>query len=199
MIYVFKGFIFVVYELVFVYFQVVVIGNVIIGRDVYIGFGVVIWGDWGGIVIEDGCNVQENCIIYMFFGVMVCLEVLVYIGYGVIIYGVYIGCNCMVGMNSVIMDNVVIGVEFIIGAFIFVKVKVVILFCSLVVGNLGKVIKIVSDEMIVWKIKGIQLYQILLGDCYVMLKLVEFFWEILVDCFWQEVLYVIWEVIKWEE
>ena len=48
-----------------------VTGNVIIGRDVYVGPGAAIRGDWGGIVIEDGCNVQENCTIHMFPGVTV--------------------------------------------------------------------------------------------------------------------------------
>ena len=51
-----------------------VTGNVVIGRDVYVGPGAAIRGDWGGIVIEDGCNVQESCTIHMFPGVTVVLE-----------------------------------------------------------------------------------------------------------------------------
>ena len=73
-IYAFDGFIPVVHESAFVHPQATVTGNVVIGKDVYIGPGAAIRGDWGGIVIEDGCNVQENCTIHMFPGVTVVLE-----------------------------------------------------------------------------------------------------------------------------
>ena len=89
--------------------QAAVTGNVIIGRDVYIGPGAAIRGDWGGIVIEDGCNVQENCTIHMFPGVTVVLEAGAHIGHGAIIHGARIGRNALVGMNAVVMDNAVVG------------------------------------------------------------------------------------------
>ena len=73
MIYEFKGFIPVVHPSSFVHPQASVIGNVVIGQDVYIGPGAAIRGDWGAIVIEDGCNVQENCTIHMFPGTSVLL------------------------------------------------------------------------------------------------------------------------------
>ena len=66
-------------------------GNVIIGRDVYVGPGAAIRGDWGGIVIDDGCNVQENCTIHMFPGVTVVLEQSAHIGHGAIVHGARIG------------------------------------------------------------------------------------------------------------
>jgi len=198
MIYAFKGFIPVVHESAFVHPQAAVTGNVIIGRDVYIGPGAAIRGDWGGIVIEDGCNVQENCTIHMFPGVTVRLEASAHIGHGAIIHGAHIGRNCMVGMNSVIMDNAVIGAESIIGALTFVKAKAAIPPRSLVVGNPGKVIKTVSDEMIAWKTKGTQLYQTLPGDCHATLKPVEPLREIPADRPRQEALYETWEAIKRE-
>ena len=71
MIYEFKGFRPVVHETAFVHPQATVTGNVIIGAHVYIGPGAAIRGDWGEIIIEDGCNVQENCTIHMFPGVTV--------------------------------------------------------------------------------------------------------------------------------
>ena len=74
MFYAFKGFIPVVHPSAFVHPQAAVTGNVIIGKDVYIGPGAALRGDWGGIVIEDGCNVQENCTIHMFPGVTVRLQ-----------------------------------------------------------------------------------------------------------------------------
>ena len=161
MFYSFKGFIPVVHPTAFVHPQAAVTGNVIIGKDVYIGPGAAIRGDWGGIVIEDGCNVQENCTIHMFPGVEVRLKKNAHIGHGAIVHGAQIGENVLIGMNAVIMDNAVIGKNSIVGALAFVKANEVIPDASLVVGNPAKVIKKVSQEMIVWKTKGTRLYQTL--------------------------------------
>ncbi len=164
MIYSFKGFVPVVHESSFVHPQAAVTGNVIIGRDVYIGPGAALRGDWGGIIIEDGCNVQENCTVHMFPGVTVLLKAGAHIGHGAIIHGATIGRNCLVGMNSVIMDNVDLGDECIVGALTFIKADEKIPGRSLVAGNPGKIIKQVSDEMIAWKTAGTRLYQSLPKD-----------------------------------
>jgi phenylacetic acid degradation protein len=154
MFYEFKGFRPVVHPTAFVHPQAVITGHVVIGQHVYIGPGAAIRGDWGGIVIEDGCNVQENCTIHMFPGVTALLKEGAHIGHGAIIHGATIGRNCLVGMNSVIMDNVDIGDECIIGALCFIKADEKIPPRSLVVGNPGKIVRQVSDEMIAWKTEG---------------------------------------------
>lgn len=159
MFYEFDGFIPVADKSSFVHPQAVVTGNVIIGKNVYIGPGAMIRGDWGAIIIEDGCNVQENCVIHMFPGVTVLLKQAAHIGHGAIIHGATIGKNCLVGMNAVIMDNVDLGDECIVGALCFIKQNQKIEARSVVVGNPGKVIKKVSDDMIEWKTEGTTLYQ----------------------------------------
>jgi len=159
MIYSYKGFTPVVAESAFVHPLAAVTGNVTIGEDVYIGPGAAIRGDWGGIVIEDGCNVQENCTIHMFPGITLTLEEAAHIGHGAIIHGAQIGKNVLVGMNAVVMDHAVVGEGSIIGALTLVKAKEQIPPRSLVVGNPGKIIKKVSDEMLAWKTKGTALYQ----------------------------------------
>ena len=161
MFYSFRGFTPVVHPSAFVHPQAVVTGNVIIGAQVYIGPGAALRGDWGKIVIEDGCNVQENCTIHMFPGVTVKLCRDAHIGHGAIIHGATIGMNCLVGMNSVIMDNVELGDECIVGALTFVAAGTKIPRRSLVAGNPGKIIKEVSDDMIRWKSEGTALYQAL--------------------------------------
>ncbi len=196
MIYEFKGFIPVVHESAFVHPQAAVTGNVIIGKNVYIGPGAAIRGDWGGIVIEDGCNVQENCTIHMFPGVTVTLKEAAHIGHGAIVHGATIGYNAMIGMNSVIMDNVIIGDESIVGALSFIKANTTIPPRSLVVGNPGKVIKQLSDEMIAWKTKGTALYQKLPEDCHQYLRPCEPLREIPENRPKQEVLYQTWNEIK---
>jgi len=164
MFYSFKGFIPVVHPSAFVHPQAAVTGNVIIGKDVYIGPGAAIRGDWGGIVIEDGCNVQENCTIHMFPGVEVRLKKNAHIGHGAIVHGAQIGENVLIGMNAVIMDNADIGKNSIVGALAFVKANSKIPKESLVVGNPAKVVKKVSNDMISWKTKGTELYQTLPAD-----------------------------------
>jgi carbonic anhydrase/acetyltransferase-like protein (isoleucine patch superfamily) len=158
-IYAFDGFVPVVHESALVHPKASVTGNVIIGRDVYIGPGAAIRGDWGGIVIEDGCNVQENCTIHMFPGVTVVLEAGAHIGHGAVVHGARIGANALVGMNAVVMDNAVVGAGSIVGALCFVPAEMQIPPRSVVVGNPAKIVKEVSDEMLAWKSEGTALYQ----------------------------------------
>lgn len=170
MIYSFKKITPVVHETAFVHPLAAVTGDVIIGKDVYVGPGAAIRGDWGRIVIEDGCNVQENCTIHMFPGITITLKENAHIGHGAIVHGAQIGKNVLVGMNAVIMDNAEIGDECIVGALAFVKSKDRFDSRSLIVGNPAKKIKDVSDEMIRWKTKGTELYQQLPKELYGSLK-----------------------------
>lgn len=159
MIYSFKEYTPVIHESSFIHPLAAITGNVIIGKDCYIGPGAALRGDWGQIIIEDGCNIQENCIIHMFPGVTVLLKQGAHIGHGAIIHGATIGNNCLVGMNAVIMDNVELGDECIIGALAFIRQDEKIPARSLVAGNPGKMIKQVTDEMLAWKTEGTKLYQ----------------------------------------
>ncbi len=173
MIYEFNGFRPVIHESAFIHPQAAVIGNVIIGKDVYVGPSAAIRGDWGEIIIEDGCNVQENCTIHMFPGTTTTLKKGAHIGHGAIIHGGTIGENVLIGMNAVIMDEAEIGKESIIGALAFVKSGEKIPPRSLVVGNPARIVKEVSDKMIAWKTKGTELYQQLPKECHHTLKLCE--------------------------
>jgi carbonic anhydrase/acetyltransferase-like protein (isoleucine patch superfamily) len=173
MIYEFNGYIPVIDESSFVHPQACVTGNVIIGKNVYVGPGAAIRGDWGEIIIEDGCNVQENCTLHMFPGTKVFLKEGAHIGHGAIIHGATIGKNSLVGMNAVIMDDAIIGDECIVGALSFVSAGTSFENRKIIVGNPAKAIKEVSNEMIEWKTKGTKLYQNLPSELYQTLKVVE--------------------------
>jgi phenylacetic acid degradation protein len=160
----------VVHPSAFVHPQAAVTGNVVIGKDVYIGPGCALRGDWGKIIISDGCNVQENCTVHMFPRVTVLLKEAAHIGHGAIIHGATIGRNCLIGMNAVIMDEVELGDECIVGALSFIKQGEKIQARSLVAGNPARIIKEVSDEMVAWKTEGTKLYQQLPIQCYETLK-----------------------------
>jgi len=160
-IFAFEGLIPVIHESAFVHPNATVTGNVTIGRDVYVGPGAAIRGDWGGIVIADGCNVQESCTIHMFPGVTVHLEPNAHIGHGAVVHGARIGENALIGMNAVVMDHAVVGAGSIVGALCFVPSEMQIPERSVVVGNPARIVKQVSDEMLAWKTEGPALYQAL--------------------------------------
>ena len=170
MIYEFNGYKPVIDPSSYIHKEATIIGNVIIGKDVYVGPGASIRGDWGKITIKNGCNIQDNCTIHIFPGKDVILEENAHIGHGAIIHGSYIGKNSLIGMNSVIMDDTVIGEECVIGALCFVKGEMKIPKRKIVVGNPAKINGEVSDDMIKWKKKGTELYQNLPKECRELMK-----------------------------
>ena len=143
----------------FVHPQACVTGDVVIGRNVYIGPGAALRGDWGRIVIHDGCNVQENCTIHMFPGLTVELMEGAHVGHGAVIHGATLGRNCLIGMNAVVMDHAVVGEGSIVGALSLIKEGDVVEPRSLMVGNPARKIREVTDEMLAWKTAGTELYQ----------------------------------------
>ncbi|MFQ5572211.1 MAG: transferase hexapeptide repeat family protein [Rhodothermales bacterium] len=155
----FEGFRPVIHDSAFIHPNATVVGNVIIGRDVYVAPGAVIRGDWGEIVIEDGCNVQENCTIHLFPGLSVRLEQGAHIGHGAVIHGAHIGRNALVGMNAVVMDRAVVGAGSIVGALCLVPADMHIPERKIAIGNPAKIIKDVSDQRLAWKTEGTHLYQ----------------------------------------
>lgn len=149
----------------YVHPQASIIGDVIIGKNVYVGPFASLRGDFGRIVIHDGCNIQDSCTIHMFPGVTVVLEEMAHVGHGAIVHGARIGKNVLIGMHAVIMDDVEIGEDSVIGALTFVPTGMKIPPNSLVAGNPAKIIKEVKKEMTEWKTKGTLLYQKLANEC----------------------------------
>ena len=159
MIFEFDGFKPVIDESSFIHPQANVTGNVIIGKNVYVGPGAAIRGDWGKIIIEDGCNVQENCVLHMFPGKSVVLKDGAHVGHGAVIHGAELGEQVLVGMNSVVMDDVVLGEGSFVGALSLVPASKVFEPRSLIVGNPARRIKEVSDNMYNHKVEGTELYR----------------------------------------
>ena len=164
--YSFNGFIPVVDPSSYIHDTASIIGDVIIGKDCYIGPGAVIRGDWGRIIIEDGCNVQENCVVHMFPGKHITFESGAHIGHGAVVHGATLKANCLIGMNAVVMDGAVVGKNSIVGALSFVKAEEIIPDNHLYAGNPGRIIKEISADMIEWKTEGTALYQSLPASCH---------------------------------
>ncbi|MGB1183791.1 MAG: transferase hexapeptide repeat family protein [Schleiferiaceae bacterium] len=172
-IYQFLNFIPVVHETAFVHPQANVTGDVVIGPKCYVGPGAVLRGDWGRIVLEEGVNVQENCTVHMFPGTETRLKKMAHVGHGAIIHGGTLEENVLIGMNAVVMDHCTVGAGSIVGALAFVPQNTVVPERSIFVGNPGRVVKQVSDEMLAWKTEGTELYMELAQQCIDTVKEVE--------------------------
>jgi len=155
----FKGMIPVIHPSSYIHPTAVIIGHVTIGKDCYIGPGAVLRGDWGKVIVGDGCNVQENCTLHMFPGKSVVLKDGAHVGHGAVIHGAELGVQVLVGMNSVVMDDVVLGDGSFVGALSLVPANKVFEPRSLIVGNPARRIKEVSDEMYNHKVEGTELYR----------------------------------------
>ena len=137
----------------------VMIGDVHIGPDCYVGPGACLRGDFGRLVLEQGSNVQDTCVMHGFPGTDTIIEEHGHIGHGAVVHGARVGRNALVGMNAVVLDNAVIGAESIVAACAFVKAGFECEPRSMVVGMPAKVVRQVSDSEINWKSQGTKDYQ----------------------------------------
>lgn len=149
----------------FVHPTAVIIGDVIIGKNVYIGPNASLRGDFGRLIIKEGANVQDNCVMHGFPQYDTIIEENGHIGHGAILHGCHIKRNALVGMNSVIMDGAVIGENSIVGACSFVKAEAVFADNTLIVGTPAKAQRTLSEKEIAWKSRGTADYQDLVIRC----------------------------------
>jgi phenylacetic acid degradation protein len=154
----------------FVHETAVLIGDVLIGAACYIGPHASLRGDFGRIIVEQGANVQDTCVLHSFPGKDCIVEHDGHIGHGAVLHGCHIGPNTLVGMNAVVMDDVVIGESSIVGAMAFVSAKFECPPRSLVVGAPARVRRELADEEIEWKSRGTQEYQELAQRCLATLE-----------------------------
>ena len=165
----------------FVHETAVLIGDVIIGAGCYIGPNAVLRGDFGRIIVEQGANVQDTCVMHTFPGKDCIVERDGHVGHGAVLHGCRIGVNTMVGMKSVVMDDAVIGESSIVGATAFVSSKFECPPRSLVIGVPAKIKRELSDKEIAWKTRGTREYQQLVGRCHASLVRTEALSEVEAD------------------
>tara|TARA_B110000211_G_scaffold50565_1_gene55413 strand:- start:740 stop:1324 length:585 start_codon:yes stop_codon:yes gene_type:complete len=151
----------------------VLIGDVIIGKDCYIGPNSVLRGDFGRIVLNQGCNVQDTCVVHSFPNKDCVIEQDGHIGHGAILHGCHIGRNALVGMNAVIMDDAIIGDESLVAATAFVKSGFQCPPRSLLAGSPAIIKRQLSDQEVAWKSNGTLEYQNLTKRCHTSLQEVQ--------------------------
>ena len=149
----------------FVHPTAVLIGDVIVGPRCYVGPGAALRGDFGRIVMEEGSNVQDNCVVHCFPDRDTVIGVDGHIGHGAVLHGCRIGRNALVGMGAVVMDMAEIGENAMVGGMAFVPTGMKVAPRMLVAGVPARVMRELSDKDIAWKSNGTAQYQRLAARC----------------------------------
>lgn len=149
----------VVHPSAFVHPSAVLIGDVIVGARAYIGPCACLRGDFGRIVVEEGANIQDTCMLHGFPGKDTVVGAEATIGHGAVLHGCVVRRGALVGMNCVVNDNAEVGEDAVVAALAFVKAEDVIPARSLAVGIPAKVIRTLSAQELRWKKDNMQLYQ----------------------------------------
>jgi len=143
----------------FVHPTATLIGDAVVGPGCYVVPGASMRGDFGRVSLSKGANLQDNCVMHAFPGNEAHVEEDGHIGHCAVLHGCTIKRGALVGMNSVIMDGAIIGVESFVAAMSFVKAGFEVPPRSLIAGAPAKVVRQMSDKELAWKAKGTREYQ----------------------------------------
>lgn len=149
----------VVHPSAFVHPSAVLIGDVIVGANCYVGPCASLRGDFGRLILEEGVNLQDTCVMHGFPGTDTVVEQNGHIGHGAVLHGCRIGRNALIGMNSVVMDNAIIGESAFVAASSFVRAGMEVPAGTLAAGVPARVVRPLTDEELAWKLKGTAAYQ----------------------------------------
>ena len=171
----------VVHPSAYVHPSAVLIGDVIVGPRCYIGPLASLRGDFGRLILEEGANLQDTCVMHGFPEDDTVIEIDGHIGHGAVLHGCRVGRNAMVGMNAVVMDKAVVGAGSIVAAMSFVKAGMVIPPRSMVMGMPAKVVRALTDDEIRWKSFGTTQYHELTVRSLATMREVEALTEVEAD------------------
>lgn len=149
----------------FVHPTAVLIGDVHIGPDCYVGPNASLRGDFGQIVLERGANLQDNCVMHGFPGSPTVVEQNGHIGHGAVLHSCIVRRDALVGMNAVVMDQAEVGEEAIVAANSFVRAGMRITARTLVAGTPAKEVRALRDDEVAWKKEGTEAYHDLTRRC----------------------------------
>ncbi|HEX3947620.1 MAG TPA: gamma carbonic anhydrase family protein [Acidimicrobiales bacterium] len=172
-IYEIDGVVPVVHPEAFVHPEAVLIGDVIVGAGSYIGPCASLRGDFGRIVVGEGANVQDSCVMHCYPGADCVVEDSGHIGHGAVLHGCTVGTGAMVGIGSVLLDGVVVGARSLVGAHSFVRAGFEVPAETLVAGSPAKVIRPLDETDLAWKANGVKVYQELARRSLATLRPVE--------------------------
>ncbi len=143
----------------FVHPDAVLIGDVQIAPDCYIGPTASLRGDFGRILVGTGSNVQDGCVLHAFPGQDMTLHPGSHVGHGAILHGCTVHAGALIGMNSVVLDGAVIESGALVAAGTVVPAGLVVPAGHLVAGVPGRVVRELDEESRAWQANGVRTYQ----------------------------------------
>jgi len=158
-VYSIDGLVPVVHPSAFVHESAVLVGDVIVAARAYIGPGACLRGDFGRIVVEEGANIQDTCMLHGFPGKDTVVGMEATIGHGAVLHGCVVRRGALVGMNAVVNDNAEVGEEAMVAALAFVKAEAKVPARALAAGIPARVLRALSAEELQWKTDNMHLYQ----------------------------------------
>ena len=143
----------------FVHPSAVLIGDVIVAARAYVGPCACLRGDFGRIVVEEGANVQDSCLLHGFQGKDTVVGAEATVGHGAVLHGCVVRRGALIGMNAVVNDNAEVGEEAMVAALAFVKAEHKVAPRSLVAGIPARVLRGLTEQELRWKHDNMLLYQ----------------------------------------
>jgi phenylacetic acid degradation protein len=143
----------------YVHPSAVLIGDVIVAARAYIGPCACLRGDFGRIVVEEGANIQDSCLVHGFPGKDTVVGAEATVGHGAVLHGCVVRRGALVGMNAVVNDNAEVAEDAVVAALGFVKAEQKIPPRSLVAGIPARVLRTLSEQELRWKKDNMLLYQ----------------------------------------
>ena len=153
-----------------VHLSAVLIGDVIVGPGCYVGPCASLRGDFGRIVLHEGANLQDTCVMHGFPGADTLIEADGHVGHGAVLHGCVVRRGALVGMNAVVMDEAEVGEGAFVAASAFVRAGFRIPPRTLAAGVPAKVLRELSEQELAWKADGTALYQALTRRCLASLE-----------------------------
>ena len=150
----------------FVHPTAVLIGDVWVGAGCYVGPCASLRGDFGRIVLHEGVNVQDTCVLHGFPGGDTVVEADGHVGHGSVLHGCTVRRGALIGMNAVVMDEAEIGEQAFVAASAFVRAGMKVPPRTLVAGVPGKVLRELTAQEMSWKHEGTLAYQNLARRCH---------------------------------
>ena len=136
-----------IHESAFIADSAQIIGDVHIGHQASVWFGTVVRGDMFHIRIGDRTNVQDNCVLHTRTGEKpTILEEEVTVGHSVTLHGCYVERGSLIGIGSILLDDVRVGELSLVAAGSLLSPRTVIPPRSLVMGYPAKVKRPLTDK-----------------------------------------------------
>jgi carbonic anhydrase/acetyltransferase-like protein (isoleucine patch superfamily) len=124
-----------------------IMGDVTIGAEASVWYGAVLRGDMAPIVIGSQTNLQDGTMVHVDEEVPCRIGSRVGVGHRVILHGCTVEDECLIGMGSILLNNVVIGTGSVVGAGALLPEGMQVPPRSLVLGVPGRVVRQVDDRL----------------------------------------------------